>query len=145
MIKASAILLIGALLAACVPPWPAAQCDGQPNFSGLSDVERNAKIAALTDQALLDYAACRVVSRHPPGIDFPSDLVTSRSSSMALLLLDRVERRDEGLISMQYMFLLSDMVSAHPEWLSPQQMDSASGACTRLLDASNRHCYAFRR
>ncbi|MBX9402541.1 hypothetical protein K4L06_14620 [Lysobacter sp. BMK333-48F3] len=130
MSRLLSILLLTALAAACAPPrWAEPSCYGLPNTWELSEQELATRLGELDDEELLDLVACNMGTSHPPNIGFPERYVTDRPPTMATRLLDRIETRDEGFVSMSYIGLLGSMVEQAPEVLTASQRESALNKC----------------
>ena len=146
LVAAFASLAIG-----CAPPrWAEPLCRGKPDVGKLNEQDLAAQLDPLSDEKLLDLAACNMATSHPSNLGFPDHFITNRSSSIAPLLLSRIEARDEGLISMAYMGLLEDIASENPGALSAAQRESASRKClgmyppfTDRRGQVHRSCTAF--
>ena len=106
----------------------------------MEEHELAAKLTPMSDEQLLDLTACNMATSHPSTFGFPDRFVTQRSQAMAALLLDRIEQRDEGLISMGYMSLLEEMVQSDSRAISAERRQSARAHCERLFPGSRGAC-----
>jgi hypothetical protein len=135
----------------CAPPrWLEPSCRGLPEVRRLSGRELAIQLDTLSNEKLLDLVACNMATSHPPNLGFPDRFVTSRSSSIAPILLSRIEARNAGIVSMGYMGLLEDMVAQDSGALTPAQRESASQICLEMHPSyTNRrgqvhhYCTAF--
>ena len=100
-------------------------------------------LGRMSDEQLLDVAACNMATSHPSTHGFPDRFVVDRSTAMASLLLGRIEARDQGLISMGYMQLLAEMTETDPQILSTQQRESALAQCNHLYSPGHDLCKSF--
>jgi len=117
----------------CAPPrWLEPTCRGLPEVRKLSEQELVTQLDLLSNEKLLDLVACNMATSHPSNLGFPDRFVTSRSSSIAPLLLSRIEARDTGSLSMTYMGLLENIVAENSGSLSVAQHQSASRICLEL-------------
>jgi len=135
---------ITSVLVGCAPPrWAESLCRGQPDVWDLNERDLATQLRRMNDDQLLDLAACNMATSHPSTHGFPDHFVTDRSPAMATLLLTRIEARDEGLISMGYMALLSQMAQDNPRALSAQQRESAVVHCKQLYSQDSGLCKSF--
>ena len=117
----------------CAPPrWAEPSCRGLPEVRKLSEHDLAAQLDPLSNDKLLDLVACNMATSHPPNLGFPDRFVTSRSSSIAPLLLSRIEARSAGILSMGYMGLLEDIVAHNSGALSVTQRESAYRTCLAM-------------
>ena len=151
MRKSVAAFLILSLAPGCTASrWTLSDCKGQPITWDLDEQELAEKVGTLSDEKLLDLVSCNMQTSHPPTLGFPDHFVTARSTSMAGLLLKRIETRDEGFVSMGYMELLEDMARKKPDVLSVSQRKSALSKClvmfppfTDLHGQIHHYCTSF--
>jgi len=133
MIRFLLIAAFASFAIGCAPPrWLEPMCRGLPEVRKLSEQELVTQLDLLSNEKLLDLVACNVATSHPSNLGFPDRFVTSRSSSIAPLLLSRIETRDAGILSMTYMGLLENIVAENSGSLSVAQYQSASRICLEL-------------
>lgn len=145
--------LLSVLIAGCAPPrWAEPLCNGQFNTWGRSDKELAPMLSRLSDEKLLDLAACNMATSHPSSIGFSDHFITTRSLPMAELLLSRAKTPDAGLISMGYMSLLREMSYENPELLSAEHRKAALDRCLAIYPPFtdrqgkvHRYCKIFER
>lgn len=143
MMRLVAPALVTALLAACAPPrWAEGRCHGQLDTWELPEPELASKLRPLTDEQLLDLAACNMATSHPSRIGISERFVTERSSTISDSLLRRLEAEDEGLISMGYVDLLEAILDKEPHALSATQRAEAKAQCMRHYQSTSS-CAAF--
>ena len=127
------LFLLSVLVVGCAPPrWAEPLCNGKLDTWGRNDQELAPILNSMSDENLLDLAACSMATSHPSRIGFGDHYITGRSSSMAELLLSRIEARDEGLISMGYVSLLREMSYENPEVLSTERRKTALDKCLAI-------------
>ena len=126
MIGAAGVLL----LAGCAPTW-SHYCKGLPDVRNLSAQESATEISNLSDEEALDLVACQLSTSHPPHLSFPDELITSRRPSMALVLLNRLRREDEGFISGTYADYLATIVSKNQDILPANLKAEAYQLCAQ--------------
>lgn len=144
MFRSLLVMSLISIIAGCAPPrWSEPLCRGQPETWNLDERALADQLDRMSDEQLLDLAACNMATSHPSTYGFPDHFVTQWSSSMAASLLGRIEARDDGLISMGYMSLLEEMMADNPEALSPQQRKSALAKCNRLYPQAQNACKSF--
>lgn len=141
MLRLFLVLVLTFSFSGCAPPrWAEPLCRDQPNTRNMEEQELAARLTPMSDEQLLDLAACNMGTSHPSTLGYPDRFVTQRSPAMAALLLDRIEQRNEGLISMGYMMLLEEMVKNDPGAISEGRRESARAHCERLFTGGRGAC-----
>ena len=137
MVRSSTVVITALLFTACAPPrWAESSCRGLPDTWELDENSLKVELGGMSDAKLLDLVACNMGTSHPPNIGLPESFITSRGSAMTAQLITRLERKDEGVLSMSYVQLLRAMAKDNPQAVSLEQRRVARDQCMRHFSSA---------